>query len=326
MQIYEKQADKINQAEGTPLPFLSKTVLILPSKKSDSNKLLFEKCTDNAESLLRDKRNVKIYSVDMSSDYDIFQEVMNHNQNHSSYFNEDTQQLVNRFFLPILENEKRLSELNNLTIISYSYGTTILGMLENCLKKTMTDLGYDKNKQKRIMGRICSISISPVTNINDNNIGFKKIFFSPSNDKLHGICNINANHLINTKSDNRTYYKNIGKNGLLVHSNTTTLKFDGDKLHIDVMAHAPKNLITNGHDLYNSQNPDLFPTLIRNALNNAVNRKGEMQDLTELLRPIKQQPTVSRQEGYSFTEQLEEKLVNDFIKNGNQQGNSCRLH
>lgn len=304
--------DSKGELVGKPDCDLSrKTILVLPCMlgNNDSPDIVL-KYINNLESLLANTKNVNICSASWSAHSDAKQEVINYNRNPTTYYNDDTKMLVDRVFMPILRNKDRIPELRNLTIFAASYGSAQIGMLENCLHKAMDCLGYSEDEQKKIIGKICAISIVPATNIYNKSASFQQVLIAPTNDRVNSSVNLRARH-ITSRHDVEPSYQRINGTGLLISAPIPTIKFDHGIIYDDE-GHRPALVMKKGHKLP----PDILSTVLPVVLDNAVERETDLHDLTKLLKPRKPKATVAGQEGYGFTAQVSASVLEDFLAKG----------
>lgn len=322
MRFYTKDNDKeIKEIEQFPIGDGKKKILVLPSIVSIYDSKFISSCIRNAESLIDKEQKIDIYSASYSPNQDKEQDFISYNNNNSSYYNSEAKKIVDTVFLPILKDDKKLHELKNLTIVTYSYGSVVLGMVENYLNKVMDDLGYNEKNKKLVMNNVANISIAPISSINSNSASFKKIFFSPYNDKFNSLYNPKDGSSFVSHNEQPRHIT-IGKNSLLIKANSPTLKFcDGAPIY-DSMAHLPNTLTTQTKDLYTTRTPDIFPSLIRISLNNMIERNGAEENIIEFLYPKTKKKNTTPifpmgGNDLNFTEKIINKVILDFIKNGN---------
>lgn len=332
---YNKEAKKLQEST---ISLAGKTILILPGIETADNNLESVSNYIGIGISLKNNRNTKIYCASWTPDTkpapesedkqntgqltlskNRINEIIKHNKAPYDHVN-GMQGVVDEVFLPILKDKNRWQELDNLTIFANSYGTIALSQLENGIRKAMAGLDYSKEEQKAIMNRVCAIGVLPVTNIGNENISFKKIFFAPSNDRMNAGVNLNADH-ISSDINSKPHYKKIGDHGLLISAPAVPMKNIGGKLvgfvpkspiSMDT-GHTLPGLLLQGDELYTSSNPDLFPVLIRTTINNSLNRESGLQDLTTLLKPT---GSPSR-----FCERIQNKLLSEFVDNGEIKSN-----
>jgi hypothetical protein len=323
---YNTEAKKIQEGK---ISLAGKTVLILPGiETTDNNPLFIGSYIKIANNLIENNNGIKIYCASWTPDPNSetglkkqklspvrIDEVIKHNKAPYAHVNA-MQGVVDEVFLPILKDKSRWKEFDNLTVFANSYGTIALTQLENGLRKAMAGLNYSREDQKKIMNKVCGIEVLPVTNIEKDDISFKKIFLAPSNDRMNAGVNLNADHL-SGNIDSKPHYEKIGEHGLLISApvvpvknvdgNLVGLPFPGSPININ-SGHNIISLLTQGDDIYTSPKPDLFPALIRTTLNNAVSRESGLQNLTGLLKPAR---------GSSrFCERIQNELLREFVDKG----------
>lgn len=328
MKLWRKQpSGKVEEADAIDLSH--KTVLIMQGREQKESAALAKIYMQATIPLFNDKQDVTIYTTSCDPEQDYSQETLNYNGSPSTYCNREVKQFVDKIVKPILADEAKINQLSNLTIIPYSYGTAVLLMIENCLKETMQELGYSKEKQKEIMGKVLVVCVSPVTTIEEKSVEFNKIFFAPTNDKVNALYNRQSPHL-SSRLGQKPRYEKTGKHSLVVTCDVPVLRFDGAKLHYEPMAHRYKDIMVSSKTADGqaqlSDKANLFPILIKNALNNAVARNGEEIVLTDFLKPKKVPASVAGHEGYGFTEQVAHYMVDKFLKEGDCSKPNHRSH
>jgi len=292
-----------------------KTVLILPGIDADDSMESYQKgYTRLVENFLGGKDahdSVDIYSVSWSPDDNerVF-DIDKSNENPKQHYNNDIEELVLRTIEPIIE-DKSMDSLDNLTVLTHSYGGAAIRMVEARLNMVMLKNDYSEEEMDDVFDKIKVLAISPPTKTKerDQDGHFPTVFILPNNDLLIKMF------------EHSDYYKEGGFHPVSIEKDGKNMKVEGtvpslkvnqdEKMIYDFEVHGMKHISTEHSGNIKADRTDLMPQLIQNSLNNLVKREDSNVSLEEALYMT---PTIAGgDESKSFSNRMKQEEIKELL-------------
>lgn len=173
-----------------------------------------------------------------------------------------------------LEVAEACKNMSNLVMISGSRGTTFAGEVCNCLKKYMSDYGYEESQIKEVLGnaKLVAIGSTMRTDVKDALL-FKSLIIQAHNDKIV-VGSIGEERFKKSlKNQQFPFLEKINDNVLrLVIENPESVEY---ATYHSSKPFAQDSDVTDRHHIrlyaaYATNRSNLVPTIIENTLRNMV--------------------------------------------------------
>lgn len=291
-----------------------KTVLVLPGVDADDSMGNYQAgYTKLVENFLGGKdahESVDIFSVSWSEDDNkrVF-DIDKSNENPQQFYNDDIEELVSKTLEPVIEAGS-MDSLDNLTVLTHSYGGAAIRMMEARLNMVMLKNDFSAEEMDDAIDRVKVLSISPPTktkNRDDNH--FPTIFILPNNDLKIKVF------------EHSDYYKegdyhpvSIEKEGkdLKIEGTVPTLKLtESGGISFDNEVHGIKHISAEHQGNIKVDKMDLMPQIIKNSINNLVKRQSSQIVQEDMIRNTS--PVTGKGDRKSFIDRIKENQINELI-------------
>ncbi len=217
------------------------------------------------------------------------------------------------------EINKNLSQVN---LLSFSYGSVHAAMVNNALKKFMTDLGFQDQQIREALGNISLLSIAgPILNGGKDTLYFKSVLFEGKNDKVIAGNVPKYSDTINNKKET-PYIEKVSDNVLrVILTNPSDIEYFTYKQAketagiSDTLNHHRLRFYTSYRSTVDGQSGpnNVHAVMLQNVLNNMVMNR-ELENITDLLK-YSDTFASPKTNSYQTIRRLNDKFIQNLINN-----------